>query len=172
MRKGRGAYWGPFLSEEIQRWLAAKEDVRGKRTNQRLAEEADMTAQQIGQIRKHAIKGGTDAAMRLWRPLGYASFDAFSAAAEAWWSEPGRKPPKTMHPGRAEHPRLHERPEWAEVLRLAKLERPEIRDDEAWRMAGDIYDSEHFPSPLTPRLVGNLAYVWLVQLSAAGPKGS
>lgn len=164
MSKGRGAFFGPFLKEEIEKWLKAEKG----RTNRELAAAADMTEQQLGQIKKHATKGGAEAALKLWKPLGYASFDALNAAAKEWWATPGRPPPRSQRAGRGEQPRLHQRPEWAEVLRQARAERPEIRDDDAWKMAGDIYDGEQFPRPLNSRIVGNLAYVWLVQISASG----
>jgi hypothetical protein len=160
MSKTQGTYFGEFLRDEIEKWAAADPDGR---TNRRLAKESGITEQQIGQIRNFGIKADANTALKLWKPLGFSSFDELNEAVEKYWAASGRSRPKPKGSEREEQ-QLRDRDEWVGVVAEARLDRPEITDERAWEMAGDTLDSEQFPRPLNAKLIGNLAYMWLVQI--------
>jgi hypothetical protein len=152
-------FLGPFLKEQIEAWLAADKD----RTKRQLAEMTGLGEQQVGRIVNYGEKAGYGAADALHKVLGFATPEEVIAAARIWWVASGRVPAKQS----ADHPsRLKDRPEWNSVVRVARAERPEIMEAEAFSDAGEIYDGELFDRPLSPHTVGHLAYVFYVQRCA------
>lgn len=157
MSRAIGPHIGPFLKKKILEWL---DEDREHRSAADLARRSGLKESHLSRLINQGKGGGWMAAEGIGRVLGYNSVGELEAAAREWYASSGGAP-KSGARSKVEHPRLSERDEWPDVLEQAKVDRPEL-DDESFELAGQVHDSDVYPRPLTPKFVGNMAYMLFV----------